>query len=289
MTATASRMSPAHPPFGVRASIVDLYSELERRQPHLATATLLSIFAILPCLLAMALDPRMINGVNVWIKPTKFLLSFTVYYATLAWVFGYLGPNAQASRSGRFVIWAALLAGLYEMVWLVLAAVFGVPAHFNYASVWWSVAYAVAGVGSTLLVTAILVQGIMVARQRDIAIAPGLRWSLVLGSVIAFTATLVTAGYMSAGSGHWVGGANSDAGGLPLMGWSRVGGDLRVAHFWALHAQQIMPIIGALLVAAGVPRVRAWVVLAAIAYTGLIAFTFLQALYGIPSLPALGK
>jgi hypothetical protein len=273
---------------GLVAAILDLPVELQRRQPHLAAAALLCLAAIVPCLIALSIDVRTVNGISVWIKPIKFLLSFVVYYVTLAWVFGYLPRSAQSTRAGRFVIWAALLAGVYEMAWLLLAASSGVPAHFNVGTLAWALAYQVAGVGSVVLIAAILVQGVMVARQRDASIPPALRTALVLGAVMAFAATLVTAGFLASGTGHWVGGPPSDAGGLPVIGWSRSGGDLRVAHFWALHAQQFIPLVGLLLVASGQPRAKVAVVFASIGYVALIAFTFVQALGGKPFLPFLG-
>jgi hypothetical protein len=286
MSAVATRTAAA--PGGLVAASLDLPVALHRRQPHLAAAALLCLAAIVPCLIALSIDVRTVNGISVWIKPTKFLVSFVVYYATLAWVFGYLPRSAQSTRAGRFVIWAALLAGVYEMAWLLLAAASGVPAHFNVGTAAWALAYQVAGVGSVVLIAAILVQGVMVARQRDVSIPPALRTALVLGAVIAFAATLVTAGFLASGTGHWVGGSNSDAGGLPLIGWSRTGGDLRVAHFWALHAQQFIPLVGLLLLAIGRPQAKAAVVVASIGYVALIAFTFVQALGGKPFLPFLG-
>jgi hypothetical protein len=286
MSAVAARTAAA--PGGLVAAFLDLPVEVHRRQPHLAAAALLCLAAIVPCLIALSIDVRTVNGISVWIKPTKFLVSFVVYYATLAWVFGYLPRAAQSTRAGRFVIWAALLAGAYEMAWLLLAAASGVPAHFNVGTRAWALAYQVAGVGSVLLIAAILVQGVMVARQRDASIPAALRTALVLGAVIAFAVTLVTAGFLSAGTGHWVGGLKSDAGGLPLVGWSRTGGDLRVAHFWALHSQQFIPLVGLLLVAVGRPRASAAVVVASIGYVALIAFTFVQALGGEPFLRFLG-
>jgi hypothetical protein len=270
-----------------RGHLLRLLRELQRRQPQLASAAAISLFAIVPCLLAMLVDPRTVNDISAWIKPTKFLMSFVVYYATLAWAFGYLPREQQSSRAGRFVIRGALTVGLLEMTWLVLAAANGVPAHFNTSPLWMT-AYRLAGVGAVILIAAILVQGVMIARQRSVTVAPTLRWALVAGAMISFVGTLVAAGFLSAYGGHWVGGQPTDADGLLLMGWSRTGGDLRVAHFFALHAQQLMPAIGLGLVAAGFRRAKGAVVLASVAYVTLIAFTFVQALQGRPFLPFLG-
>ncbi len=241
---------------------------------------MLCLVALVPVLLAYGLDARTINGINVWTKPAKFLVSFVVYYATLAWVFGVLPRAAQATWVGRAVVWLALGAGVYEIAWLLLAAASGVPSHFNYASRAWSMAYSVAGVGSVALIGAILLQGLLVARAPRESIAPALRTALILGAVIAFVATLITAGFLASGTGHWVGGVKSDAAGLPVMGWSRTGGDLRAAHFWALHAQQAIPLVGLALVRFDRPNGRGAVWLAALGYVALIVFTFWQALRG---------
>lgn len=258
------------------------FQELRRRQPALATMALLFALAIVPCLIALAVDTRTVNDISVWIKPTKFLLSLSVYYATLAWCFGFLPAAAQQTRAGRFVIVVPLIAGVLEMAWLLAAAVLGVPAHFNRASPVWAVAYGAAGVGAVLLLVAIFVQGRMIARDRTVEVAPALRRALVLGATLSAAATLVTAGVLSSGSSHWVGGPASDAGGLPLIGWSRQGGDLRVAHFFALHLQQALALVGwALARGRWAERTR----LVDIAAAGMLAFTiftFVQALAGRP-------
>jgi hypothetical protein len=256
-----------------------VYGELRRRQPQLASAALLSLAGLVPVLLAYGLDARTIHGISVWTKPAKFLVSFVVYYATLGWVFGYLPSSAQKTATGRFVVFAPLLAGLLEITWLVVAAAAGVPSHFNPSPVW-AIAYGFAGLGAVVMIVAILLQGWLVARAPRGDIAPALRTALVLGAVVAFVATLTTASFLSSGSGHWFGGVPTDAGSLPLMGWSRTGGDLRVAHFWALHAQQAIPLVGLALVRFGRPNARTVVWVAAIAYVALIAFTFVQALAG---------
>ena len=263
-------------------------AELERRQPQLANVGHLMLVATLPLLLAMTIDTRLVNGIGIWIKPVKFLVSLTVYYWTLAWFFGYLPRRAQRTRLGRFVIYTPIFAGILEMVWLIGTAAAGQPAHFNRSAPIYAISYSLAGVLATMLLVALLVQGLMIARDREIKLAPAFRLSLVLGAVVASVATLGVAGYLASGTGHWVGGVPSDAGGLPILGWSRSGGDLRVAHFWALHASQLLPLAGWFITRAQIDRRRALVWGVTVAYVALIAFTFAQALAGQPFLPWLG-
>lgn len=259
-------------------------AELVRRQPWFAAAAWLCLAALVPVGMAFALDERTINGINIWTKPAKFLVSFTFYYATLAWAAGFLPAAAQRTVAGRFAVGAALAGGLYEMLWLLVAAANGVPSHFNFASAAWRTAYHVAGFGALMLIAAILAQGLQIARDRRSSTPPPLRDALVLGAVISFAGTLVTAGFLASGTGHWIGGVHSDAAGLPFFGWSSSGGDLRVAHFFALHAQQAVPLAGAALLGLRVPRARVAVWSVALAYLCLITFTFLQAAGGHPFL-----
>jgi hypothetical protein len=174
------------------------------------------------------------------------------------------------------------------MIWLIGTAAAGQPAHFNFSAPIYSISYSLAGAVATMLLAAVLVQGVMIARDREIRVAPAFRLSLVLGAVVASVATLGVAGYLASGAGHWVGGVPSDAGGLPILGWSRIGGDLRVAHFWALHASQLLPLAGWVISRAQIGRGRALVWGVAVAYMVLVAFTFAQALAGQPFVPWLG-
>jgi hypothetical protein len=90
--------------------------------------------------------------------------------------------------------------------------------------------------------------------------------------------------------GHGHDGAHSvgvaDGGpGLPLVGWSTVGGDLRVAHFVGLHALQFLPLLAWLLrlrpfAALGVAGRLALVRIAGWGYLGAILLLTWQALRG---------
>ncbi len=259
------------------------FAELHRRQPHLAAAARLFLLATLPLLLAALIDTRTVNGIGVWIKPIKFLISLALYYATLAWFCAYLPADVLRSRAGRFTIHVPIVVGMLEMVWLIAAAMHGVPSHFNRDPLW-LLAYRGAGVGATLLMLAVLVQGILIARHRSVPVPPALRLGAVLGAILAFAGTMVFAGYMARTSAHWVGGVASDAAGLALLGWSRSGGDLRVAHFWATHASQLLPLFAWLVVRTR-PRIAVpAVIVGAIAYGAFVVCTFTQALDGTPFL-----
>jgi hypothetical protein len=87
------------------------------------------------------------------------------------------------------------------------------------------------------------------------------------------------------GPGHWVGGIRSDAGGLPLLGWSRTGGDLRVPHFFATHIMQALPLLGLAADRMAPGRVAVTILAGAALSIGVVSATFWQAVQGIPFWP----
>ena len=76
-------------------------------------------------------------------------------------------------------------------------------------------------------------------------LTPGLKYGIVLGLTLGCIMTLLIAGYMSSlPGGHWVDAPATDHGGIPLVGWTKQGGDLRVPHFFATHMMQVLPLMG---------------------------------------------
>ncbi len=59
------------------------------------------VFGASACLVLQAVDPRLFNGINVWIKPAKFFASLAIHFATVAWALTLLPAAIQAKRSVR--------------------------------------------------------------------------------------------------------------------------------------------------------------------------------------------
>jgi hypothetical protein len=102
-----------------------------------------------------------------------------------------------------------------------------------------------------------------------------------------FLAGNAIGGYMLARGSHTVG-APDGSQGLPFLNWSTVAGDLRIAHFIALHAIQIIPMFAWLLWRMS-PRPslkyrQRTVVIVSALVTLTVSATFIQAALGKPLL-----
>ena len=229
----------------------------------------------------------MLAGESVWVKPLKFQIALAIFLATLAWFGGWLPAWAQNARWRRgFSILVALCIAV-EMIWIGGAAAFGVASHFNISTPFMATVYGVMGVAAVTLTSPALVYGVILLRDGESRLSAPFRWSVGLSLVATFVLTVITAGYMAQTGSHLVGAAATDAGGFPIFGWSRDGGDLRVAHFFATHALHFVPVVG-YLGALLLPNRPAFglSVAATAAYAAFVVYCFIDALAGRPFLPS---
>lgn len=264
-----------------------LPNRLMADEPRFTLLGVVLAFALIPVFAAMAVETRLYQDVNVWVKPAKFMISLSLYMLNLALFARFLPAGMTARRSYRAYSTFIVLCILIEMIWIGGAAVIGVGSHFNRSTPELALIYTLMGVIAISLTTASLVYGIAILRNRASTLAPGLRLSIGLGLVLTFVLTVPVAMTMAMGTGHLVGAPQTGAM-LPVMGWSREVGDLRIAHFFATHAMQMLPLIGLLTLA--LPRrfavTAVWA--AAAGCVALVITTFLQALAGQPFLPWMG-
>lgn len=220
-----------------------------------------SIVLLGVCLVGMIADPRVLTGAPIWEKPAKFAISTTVYSFTMAWLISLL---TRGRRFGSVLgtIIAVMLAG--ELVVIVGQVVRGRTSHFDFVTDLDADLYQAMGVmiGVLWLANIALAVLVLVQRMPDRALAWALRLGMliaVVGMGLAFLMTLPTPGQVgswnrggevSVVGAHTVGLPDGGAG-LPLLGWSTVGGDLRIPHFVGLHGLQVMILVALLLTALG--------------------------------------
>ena len=238
--------------------------------------------AMLPLFVALAIDTRQFQGINVWIKPLKFHAALFIYLVTLAVFVRFASTEVTGRPWWRWHERAVVLAVVLELIWICAAASLGVASHFNESTPLWTAAYSLMGVGAIVLTSASATLAWAIHRHPAGDMSPAMRAGMVWGLSLTLPLTLVTAGTLSDMGSHWIGGTASDAGGLFLMGWSRDGGDLRVAHFFATHAMHALPL--AALVCAKVFGKQSIMPIhfAALAYVGFVGVVFVQALMGQP-------
>lgn len=256
-------------------------------EPRFTLLGIVLALALVPVLAAMALEPRTYEDVNVWIKPAKFLLSLSLYTLNLAFFARFLPPRMTGRFGYRIFASIVVFCILAEIAWIAGAAAMGVGSHFNRSTPAMAILYSTMGVFAVMLTFASLVYGVAILRHRSGPLAPALRLSIGLGLVLTFVMTVPVALSMAMGQGNLVGTPVSGAS-LPLMGWSREVGDLRVAHFFATHAMQMIPLFGLLVLPLTRRLATAAVWLVALGYVAVVVATFLQGTAGQPFLPWLG-
>jgi hypothetical protein len=193
-----------------------------------------------PLLVAALVDDRTLDGANIWIKPIKFAVSFAIYTATLAVMVPLAGAAFARSRARDWLARIAVATGVVEMFWIILQAARGTRSHFNEASPFEQAMYGVMGLFAVAVVLAPLGLGLK-ARRLPVG---GLRSSLVAATLLNVLLGGAFGVWLSHNKSHFIGGDGTDATGLPFVGWSTTGGDLRVAHFLGLHAVQAMLLAG---------------------------------------------
>ncbi|MGQ4596625.1 hypothetical protein [Nocardia sp. R6R-6] len=273
-------------------SLLERYPALSWHRPLMLLAVAMTALAGWS-LAGLVVDDRTLTGLPIWAKSGKFAVSVVIYAVTWAWLI------AQLTRWRRIAWWAGTIAALglaLELVIIVTQIVRGTTSHFNIstplnAALWTTM-------GSTIMVvwlaTLVVSAALFVNPTADHARNAAIRWGTVLalvGAALGLSMTRETPQQRASGgsiSGAHTVGLSDGGPGLPLLGWSTAGGDLRVPHFIGMHALQVIPLvlIALELAARRIPVLRSMqarrtlVVIAAATYGAVLAVLTWQALRG---------
>jgi hypothetical protein len=232
----------------------------------------------------LLLPAQPIMGVHPALKPMKFGVSIALFLWTMAYVLPMLSVRSSMMHA---LAWTLCFTMVLEMVPIVLQPLRGTTSHFNtygaFNQALWLLMMA-AIVVATMAMTAVAV----LATVKPLRLPDGTPMHPLVAAAWRAGLWILLA---SAASGARMGGRQShgvgagDGGpGVPLLNWSTSHGDLRVSHFFSLHALQTVPLLGWLIAALPLPAVVQWLLLGAVVllHVLLVGGTFLQALAGRP-------
>jgi hypothetical protein len=243
-------------------------------------------------------DDRVLGGSLIWTKPFKFALSIGVYCVTWAWMQSLLPRGRKAAWWISTVLTALLTV---EYVLLTVQVIRGKWSHFNKATPLDDGLGRIMGLSAAAIMvgTFVLTLVFFFIKVKD----PAIKWAIRTSGLISIAgmmfgppmgaateaqkAAKANGTFDGISGGHSVGVADGGPS-IPLLGWSTVGGDLRIPHLVGLHALQALPLLVLVLVVLssrfpllGDAKVRARLVLVGAAgYAGLTALVGWQALRG---------
>jgi hypothetical protein len=265
--------------------------------PLLTLLGVLMCFTLLGTAIGIIVDHRVITGMPAWVKPTKFAISVGIYSFTFLWLLTFVQGHRHLVKGVTNVIAVGLFL---EMVVIIMQVIRGTTSHFNLSTPFDTGAYFLMG-GAIAIITmlnAVVAIVLLFQHMPDPVFAWSLRLGLllfVIGACVGFLMVFPTPAQMAAiqaGVPRTIIGAHSvgvaDGGpGLPFLGWSTTGGDLRIPHFVGLHALQVFPLFGwwiarlrSSILCSGHRVALVWT--ATLSYLGLVGLLTWQALRAQP-------
>ena len=251
-------------------------SELRHRDPLLFWTGALMLLALVVVTLISISDTRQILGLNPWIKPMKFMTSITIFLWTVAW---FMLETENKPRARAIVRWTIAAAMLVEIFCITMQSVRGVTSHFNHETAFDDAIFSIMGLG-VVFNTLAMALFLSIIRRDTPPSRAGYIWGIRLGVALFLVASLQ--GVMIViNDAHSVPGPDGGPG-LPFVNWSTQYGDLRIAHFFSMHAMQALPLIGFVLDRMRLAAARNVVIAAGILWLAVTGGLLLLALQGRP-------
>ena len=229
---------------GIAQALSEAASSVERWywEPALATCGV-ALLALLPtCGVWGWLDGRTVQGESVMAKPARFALSIGLYLLTTSAMFSCVRPEHRVEILPRATVWIMIIGSTVELSCIVLQAARARRSHFNRSTTGDAAIYATMGAFALLFIGGVLPLAWEIAHRPNENVAPLMVQAVVAGLVMTFLVGGGTGMLMSARGSALV---NLPWLRVPLLGWYLSGGDIRIPHFFGIHAMQALPIIAA--------------------------------------------
>ena len=250
---------------------MNFFIELKRRNALLFWFGLFNLAIAILCLILMPFEETQILGVNRWLKPFKFYSSVGIMVFTMGWLLYYLNNTKKI----RTYSWLIVITMFFENGLIIAQAIRKTTSHFNATSALNGIVFSIMGMLIAIFTIVVIFACVSFFRQKQFSILTPYVWGIRLG-LLFFIIFSLEGGVMVGLLKHTIGGPDGGPG-LPVVNWSTVYGDLRIAHFIGIHSLQVLPLFGNYF-----SKTKTQTIFFSVVYFLLASALFLQAMKGIP-------
>ena len=250
--------------------MADFIFQLKNRNETLFYYGLICLILAFVFLILTKYTDIQVYQVNAWYKPFKFAFSTFLYAWAMAWYCYYL-PKFNIDIFN----WTIIILLGFEIIYIALQASKGQQSHYNLSTPIYATLYSMMAIAASIVTLYTLYIGVLFFTQKFTGLPDYYIWAIRL-SLIIFVVFSFQGFLMGGRLSHTVGLVNDNSD-LFIAGWSKLAGDLRIAHFIGMHALQILPIMAFYLL-----KDTKITIFVSLIYGALAAFTLVQALKGNP-------
>jgi hypothetical protein len=220
---------------------------------------------------------QIVLGINSVIKPMKFALSIWLFSWTMAMIVHYIHDLKKVN----VYAWVMVICMSFEQLAITTQALRGQLSHYNKESLYGSVLFSVMGVFILMATLWTAYIASVFSKQKNNELPKAILLGIKIG-LFFFVAFSLFGGYISSLPAHTIG-APDGSEGIWFLNWSKLFGDLRVAHFFGMHSLQIIPLFAICLVklSKSMTHEKLYVWLFSSTYLAFIIFVLIQGLKGI--------
>jgi hypothetical protein len=177
------------------------------------------------------------SGTHALYKPIKFALSTTAYSWAMAWFCYYLNSKFNLNVFN----WGVIIFLGFEVLYIAIQAFRKMPSHYNVSTPFYGAMFTLMALAATVVTLWTAYIGILFFIQDFKELPSNYLWGVRLG-IFIFVIFSFEGFLMGSRMSHTVG-ASDGTPGVPFLNWSKNFGDLRIAHFFGMHALQVIPFL----------------------------------------------
>ena len=155
----------------------------------------------------------------------------------MAWFCYYLNSKFNLNAFN----WGVIVLLGFEVLYIAIQAFRKMPSHYNVSTPFYSAMFIVMAIAATIVTLWTAYIGILFFIQDFKELSTHYLWGIRLG-IFIFVIFSFQGFLMGSRMSHTVG-ANDGTPGIPFLNWSKNFGDLRIVHFFGMHALQMIPFL----------------------------------------------